>query len=170
MQPNSDTVLFVASTGAEAQRRVDSSSIFCCCVDADMQQMPCRHLMRVMQHVREEERLINIVHSSYLVSTHSQAFESRGVELPLKDAMQPTSEILPFSFFKRRGKPRTNRIRSAGDDLCGKTSRSRRKRHVDERELSSQHVDHAVELSSSSSSEEDVEDVDDCMAVSFLLS
>lgn len=121
IESSSGSVFFVKRKGAATSRRIDMHDMKCTCSTSDQMQIPCRHLMAVVRHLKKPELALPAFHDSYLVATYRKAFEGKAVELVLEEKLSRDESVLHSPFYKRSGRPQKRRIRSNGESAGGNT-------------------------------------------------
>lgn len=121
----SDTVYFTFDRENNEQRRVDTDHLTCTCAVFDQQVILCRHIMAVLQPTQRAQDAMRSFHPSYLVSRFAAAYDRKSAELVLDDELQPTSDILPYPYYKRLGRNPRRRYRSNGEGSSGKVNQCR---------------------------------------------
>ena len=130
VQRSQATLYFVSLPGSSRYRRVDVDKPSCSCATFDQVRIPCRHIMAVVQTLKETQYsspsyCVRAFDESYLVVTFTRAFEGKGVELPVLQMLLPDGRVKPSPFYKQAGRRMTRRIASRGEASSSRTYQCR---------------------------------------------
>ncbi|EGZ09485.1 hypothetical protein PHYSODRAFT_523202 [Phytophthora sojae] len=117
------------------RRTVDLDTNRCTCTYMDQHQIPCKHMLTVLNVVGELESAYSGFGSCYMIESYSKAFSAASVMIPASTELT-RAPLLPAQRNKTpRGRKRVKRIPSAGESRptraqhctnCGEPSHNRK--------------------------------------------
>lgn len=119
VQHASDDVAYVwnTTTASRIRRRVNVDKFTCTCTFIDQYDIPCRHIIAALASQSKRDN----VYIGFAECYHADKFESsfwyKATFVPLTHELQDDETWLPPLVTKKHGRPKTRRIRSAGEDI-----------------------------------------------------
>ncbi|KDO15748.1 hypothetical protein SPRG_22045, partial [Saprolegnia parasitica CBS 223.65] len=109
-------VVYIPAFGTEGHE-VDVDARTCSCGYVEQMHLPCRHLIRALKHVGKLDTVEMCIHPMYKFENYKRAVDAVAYRLPIfgHRCPEPSVTVLPPLVTKSSGKPRTNRIASAGE-------------------------------------------------------
>lgn len=105
------------STSVRVRRRVNTATLECTCPFVDQRRIPCRHVIAALADKHQLETVFAGFDKCYTVDAYAASFHQQAILIPLdEDLTIEVDEVCrPAAITRRPGRPRTRRIRSAGE-------------------------------------------------------
>ncbi|KAK1945099.1 hypothetical protein P3T76_003632 [Phytophthora citrophthora] len=99
--------------------RVTLSTMSCTCISMDQYKLLCRHLIATLHSRRQLDKVFDYFDKICSIANYAAAFADEAVQLPLDQDLTKENVTLPPVLEKKRGRPKSKRIRSNGEDGNG---------------------------------------------------